>query len=289
MSTPPRPPTPPGTLSGGPSGPASGAALTVRAVLELEEVRSGGPAVLSGTDGLDTPVRWVHIADGTGVGSLLEGGELVLSTGLTFRSSAQAAARFLDDLQAAGAAGAVVELVEPDGTPAPAAAAALRRRPPAALPVVLLSRPIRFVRVTEVVHRMLVGEQLARVERARHLHEVFTELSLQNASEQQIVDRTAELVAAPVVLEDVAHLVLGFAAAGRDRRRCCGSGPNGPAGSGTASRPGGVAGPGRAKARRTGCRRRWASAGAAGAGWWSRPRSRTTPTPPRCWTAPGRR
>ena len=217
MSTSPRPPTPPGTLPGGLSGTASGAALTVRAVLELEEVRSGGPEVLSGADGLDTSVRWVHIADGERVGALLEGGELVLSTGLAFRSSAQAAARFLDDLQAAGAAGAVVELVEPDGTPAAAAAAALREaaagRP---LPVVLLNRPVRFVRVTEVVHRMLVGEQLARVERARHLHEVFTELSLQNASEQQIVDRTAELVAAPVVLEDVAHLVLGFAAAGRD-------------------------------------------------------------------------
>ncbi|GAA3702699.1 PucR family transcriptional regulator [Arthrobacter ginkgonis] len=222
MSTSPRPLTPPNSLPRGFPAAASGPALTVRTVLALEEVSSGAPEVLAGAEGLDASVRWVHIADGERVGAVLEGGELVLSSGLSFRSpsfrsSAQAAARFLDELQAAGAAGAVVELVEPDGTLADPAAAALREaaagRP---LPVVLLNRPVRFVRVTEVVHRMLVGEQLARVERARHLHEVFTELSLQNASEQQIVDRTAEMVAAPVVLEDVAHLVLGFAAAGQD-------------------------------------------------------------------------
>ncbi|GER23554.1 putative regulatory protein [Zafaria cholistanensis] len=221
MTMPLRPTTPPENIPNGFSGTAT-PALTVRTVLALEEIRSGEPELLSGADALDTPVRWVHIADGERVGAILEGGELVLSSGLSFRSpsfhsATQAAARFLEELQAAGAAGAVVELVEPDGTPATAAAAALREAAAGrTLPVVLLKRAVRFVRVTEVVHRMLVGEQLARVERARQLHEVFTELSLQNASEQQIVDRTAELVAAPVVLEDVAHLVLGFAAAGRD-------------------------------------------------------------------------
>src|SRR5699024_7218943 len=101
------------------------------------------------------------------------------------------------------------------GEPADAAIAVLRRAAHGCrMAVAVLVRPIRFVRVTQVAHRLLVGRQLARLERARHVHEVFTRLSLESATEQQIVDRTAELLSAPVVLEDVAHRVLAFHAAG---------------------------------------------------------------------------
>jgi purine catabolism regulator len=192
-------------------GAATIAPVTLRTLLELAEIRSGEPEILGGAAALDVPVQWVHIADTDRVGSVLEGGELVLSTGRSFRDSLPATLRFLDDLEAADAAGAVIELVDATGQPAEEAIDLLRTAACGrALPVVLLTRSVRFVRITQVAHRMLVGEQLARVERARHVHEVFTQLSLESASEQQIVNRTAELLAAPVVLEDVAHRVLAF-------------------------------------------------------------------------------
>lgn len=192
-----------------------GPSLTVQAVLELDEVKAGEPELLSGAERLATPVRWVHIADTGRVGSLLEGGELVLSTGQPFRDSVADARAFLEDLERAGAAGAVIELVDERGEPADAAIAVLRRAAHGCrMAVAVLVRPIRFVRVTQVAHRLLVGQQLARLERARHVHEVFTRLSLDSATEQQIVDRTAGLLSAPVVLEDVAHRVLAFHAAG---------------------------------------------------------------------------
>ncbi|MFD1213020.1 PucR family transcriptional regulator [Arthrobacter sp. GCM10027362] len=191
--------------------------VTVRALLDLDEVRSGQPEVLSGEGALDAAVRWVHIADSERVGPLLEGGELVLSTGLSFRASPGAAGRFLGDLEQAGAAGAVIELVDAQGRPDTDAVEVLRGAAAGrALPVVVLTRTIKFVRVTQVAHRLLVGEQLARLERGRRVHEVFTQLSLEGASEQRIVDRTAELLGAAVVLEDVAHRVLAFNPAGMD-------------------------------------------------------------------------
>ncbi|MFI7744795.1 PucR family transcriptional regulator [Kocuria rhizosphaericola] len=202
-----------------PAGPDSGRAaaiapVTLRTLLELVEIRAGAPEILCGANVMDAPVRWVHIADTERVGSLLEGGELVLTTGQTFRGSTEATDRFLDELEAAGAVGAVIELVDAAGQPATGAIEVLRAAARGrSLPVVLLTRSVRFVRITQVAHRMLVGEQLARVERARRVHEVFTQLSLESASEQQIVDRTAELLGAPVVLEDVAHRVLAFHAA----------------------------------------------------------------------------
>jgi PucR family transcriptional regulator, purine catabolism regulatory protein len=185
--------------------------LSVREVLELEVVRAGAPEILAGAEALAAPVRWVHVAELRSLAGLLEGGELVLTTGLAFEDSAAEAARYLGELAAAGAAGVVVEIT----AQRPQAEAALRRAAgEAKLPVILLSRRIRFVEVTEVVHRMLVSGQLAQLERSRQVHEVFTMLSLENAAPEEIVARAAELIGAPVVLEDVAHLVLAFASAG---------------------------------------------------------------------------
>src|SRR5699024_1238764 len=99
------------------------------------------------------------------------------------RDSVADARAFLEDLERAGAAGAVIELVDEHGEPADAAIAVLRRAAHGCrMAVAVLVRPIRFVRVTQVAHRLLVGRQLARLERARHVHEVFTRLSLESAT-----------------------------------------------------------------------------------------------------------
>ncbi len=189
--------------------------LTVARLLELPDLAAGAPEVLSGTDRLDAPVRWVHIVDTENTGALLEGGELVLTTGSVFRHSHDQARSFFDDLERAGVAGVVVELVGSDG----AFDAEARRRVGSAavgrtLPVVVLHLRARFVRVTQAAHRLLIGEQIARLESARRVHEVFTGLSLEGADEQRIVDTTAELLGTAVVLEDAAHRVLAFNAAG---------------------------------------------------------------------------
>ena len=55
---------------------------TVREVIGLESVRHGAPRVVAGEDGLDRPVRWVHIAEVPDIATLLRGGELVLTTGI---------------------------------------------------------------------------------------------------------------------------------------------------------------------------------------------------------------
>ena len=46
---------------------------------------------------------------------------------------------------------------------------------------------------------------------------MFTALSLESADEEEIVSRAAELIGAPVVLEDVAHLVLAFESSHTER------------------------------------------------------------------------
>lgn len=185
---------------------------TLRAVLASDALRAGAPEVLSGSDRLDARVRWVHVGEVPDVADLLRGGELILSTGLAMHGAPEEAAAYLDALVAAGAVGLVVELGPRFPQVPPAVLARARQH---AFPVVALHRRVRFVEVTEEVHRAIVAEQLAQVEFAREVHETFTRLSLEEADPATIVTTTAQLCGASVVLEDLGHRVLAHAAVGR--------------------------------------------------------------------------
>jgi PucR family transcriptional regulator, purine catabolism regulatory protein len=183
--------------------------VTVREALALPVLAAGDPVVLGGEDGLDADIRWVHVSEVRAIGALLVGHELVLTTGLGMAASPEAAADFVDQLVAVGAAGLVVELSAAYPTvPEPA----LRRAREAGLPVVVLNRKVLFVEVTEQVHRAIVAEQYDDLRFAGEVHQTFTELGLARAPMARLVEATADLVGASVVLEDLSRRVLVAAA-----------------------------------------------------------------------------
>ncbi|MBC2640831.1 MULTISPECIES: PucR family transcriptional regulator [unclassified Rhodococcus (in: high G+C Gram-positive bacteria)] len=181
---------------------------TIADVLALPVVQAGEPEIIGGGDSLDKPVRWVHVSDLTDLADLLSGGELVLTTGQPLTHHPVA---YLEGLAAAGAAGLIVELrVHVDTLPTEVTDAADRLD----LPVIALHRQIRFVEVTEEVHRSIVAEQYDEVAFARHAHEVFTDLSMRRATLSEIVDATADMLDTSMVLEDLNRQVLAFTARG---------------------------------------------------------------------------
>ena len=129
------------------------APVTVRSILHLDEIRGARPQVLSGSARLGDPVRWVHIAETDEVPSLLEGGELILSSGTRFRRSVTRTRDFLTRLDAAGAAGFIIEIVDESGQTSEADRALSSA---ADLPVIVPARA-RYVRVTQAAHRLLIG------------------------------------------------------------------------------------------------------------------------------------
>lgn len=184
---------------------------TLRSVLASPALQPGAPEVLAGDDRLDTPVRWVHVSEVADVAGLLQGGELILSTGIAMSEDVDPVG-YVRALVGAGAAGLVVEL-GPRLPEVPAAAVAAARE--ARFPLIALHGTVRFVEVTEEIHRGIVAEQYAQVELAREVHETFTRLSLETADPTTIVTTTAELCGTSVVLEDLTRHVVAFAAVGR--------------------------------------------------------------------------
>ncbi len=182
---------------------------SVRSILGLPVLREAAPQILGGEEALDNPVRWVHVSEVLDISGLLSGGELVLTTGLELEKTPGRTESFLRSLEGAGASGLIVEVIGNRTRSMDALRAAALG---ATLPVIAVERRVRFVQITEIVHRSIVAEQLERVERARDVHEAFTMLSLESAGTQQVVEQAAAMIGAPVVLEDLSHLVLAYSA-----------------------------------------------------------------------------
>ncbi|MGW4593527.1 PucR family transcriptional regulator [Amycolatopsis thermoflava] len=185
---------------------------TVRDVLALPVLRRGVPEVVGGRGHLDRAVRWVHVSESSDPTGLLEGGELLLTTGLPLVGEPAKVRTYLDILAEHDVSGLVVEL----GTHLAEAPRYLAEfADDAGLAVVTLSKAIRFVEVTQEVHQRIVAERYAEVEFARTTHEVFTSLNIARASSTDIVTQASQLVGQPLVLEDLNRRVLAFCAAGR--------------------------------------------------------------------------
>lgn len=172
--------------------------LTVNEVLHLPVVQAADPEILCEGD-WQAPLRWVHVTESTENIDLLLGRELILSTLRNVRD----ARGFITALREAGAVAVFIEDLSGERLDVA----------DLGIPVIALRRTTRFVAITEVIHQRLVAEQLEAVQFSRRVHEIYTGLSLTEADEAQIVARTAQLLGAPVVLEDVRHHVLAHAGA----------------------------------------------------------------------------
>ncbi|MDV3127243.1 PucR family transcriptional regulator ligand-binding domain-containing protein [Mycobacterium sp. 21AC1] len=180
---------------------------TVRDVIDLPVMQAGAPEVVS-AEHLDRPVRWVHVSDMPDLSGLLQGGELVLTTGSALRDAPR---EYLDRMGRAGAVGVVVELgTRVDSLPDTVGPLAQSL----GIPLVLLHRETKFVEVTEAVHRLIVADQYEELAFAHRAHQTFTDLSMRRASLADIVRAAADLVTESVVLEDLSHQVLAVSPQG---------------------------------------------------------------------------
>lgn len=183
--------------------------LSVRDVLALPVIRHAGPVVLAGESMLDRRVRWVHAAEIADIAPLLRSGDLVLSTGIALPGSPDGLARFAASLGDIPAAGLMVELGR-RWTELPRALVAACER--CQLPLIALTRVVKFAAITQAVGERVVDEQLAELRDAERVHETFTELGLAEAGPGEILAAVQRLSGAAVVLESDGHRVLDYLA-----------------------------------------------------------------------------
>jgi purine catabolism regulator len=178
---------------------------TVREVLALDAFAASVPEVLVGDEALDVRVRWVHTSDSAGVARLLDGGELLLSTGSGWPHDAAELEAFIEALVATGIACLVIELGTHYRAVPTAVTDAARRH---GLALAALHREVKFVGLTEAVHRRIISDQTAALRARDEVRERFTALALRGSPADFIVHQLAQTLRAPVVLENLAHEVV---------------------------------------------------------------------------------
>ncbi len=193
--------------------PLPGGHPTVREVLELPAVRAGDPRVVAGRAGLDRRVRWTHSAEVADVARLLRGGELLLTTGVLLPPEDIGLVDYVQQLAAAGAAGLVVETGRRFEHLPPAV---LRAADLLGLPLVELGSEVRFAHIAEQVAAWTLDRQLEELRVSEQVHQTFTDLTVEGASPTEVVGQVARMSGRAVVLENLAHQVLAYDAAGAD-------------------------------------------------------------------------
>lgn len=189
--------------------------LTLRTMLSMDVIAAGQPEILAAASLVDRPVRWVHVTEIDDIDDILGGHEVVLTTGLPFTGPSADPRRFMQQLADASACGLIVEL----GPRLPRLPDQLvEDAERLGVPLVALHSPVRFVSITEAVHRLIVGEQYQGLEFAQRTHEVFTNLSLDSADAPTILQEAADLINGPAVLEDAGHRVVALAQHGQSSK-----------------------------------------------------------------------
>ncbi|GAA4209307.1 PucR family transcriptional regulator [Microbispora amethystogenes] len=153
--------------------------------------------VLAGRSELDRPVRWVAVSELEDPTPFLEGGELVLTTGM--RLSGADAGPYVSRLVARGVAGLGFGVgLSHDVVPPEFADAA----EVAGLPLVEVPRDTPFIAIGKAVSDLLAGEQYEEISRAFAAQGRLTRAALRRRGPVAVVDRLAREIGGWALLLD---------------------------------------------------------------------------------------
>lgn len=183
--------------------------LTVDATLRLPSLRRGAPEVLAGADELGRVVGWAHSCEARHIPALLEGGEVLLMTGMGLATTPADQRAFVRDLADRRVAAVVIELGHIFQAVPDALVQEARRLH---LPLIALRREVRFVEVTKQVHTAILTRQLTVERRSADLQARLTAMLLDGAAMPAILGELARAVGNPVLLERDGGEVLFHAA-----------------------------------------------------------------------------
>jgi purine catabolism regulator len=168
-----------------------------------------GLEVVAGAGALDRPVRWVAVSELEDPGPYLEGGELVLTTGMRLPVRGAALRRYVEALEAAGACGLGLG-VGAGLTHAAAPSALVAAADTAGLPLVVVPEGTPFIAVTKAVSRLLSAEEYDEAARgfAAQRELIRAALTAEDGGAAAVVARLAKHLRAFVLLLDPAGVVV---------------------------------------------------------------------------------
>lgn len=170
--------------------------VTIRRILEFAVVREVNPQVLGREDLLGTEVRDIHVAESPEVAGLIEGGELILCSGLSLHADVGEVRAFVERFADAGACGVIFSFLSESDPLKPMLAEAAES---AAIPVILLDDRARFIAITDAVQHLLRAGSSVREARAAMMGFLSSPL-VGRLSAEALFDAVADMLSGPVAV-----------------------------------------------------------------------------------------
>ncbi|MDT0341101.1 PucR family transcriptional regulator [Streptomyces litchfieldiae] len=179
---------------------------TLASLVQHSALRLG---VLAGADRLDTEVRWAHASELTDPTPWLDGGELLLTTGLNLPvADAESMREYVARLAAAGVVGLGfgVGVNHPEVPPALLAAVT-----EAGLPLLEVPRPTPFIAISKVVSAAIAAEQYRSVTAGFAAQRELTRAALSDGGPGALLAKLAGQVGGWAALYDLSGAVTAVA------------------------------------------------------------------------------
>ncbi len=173
----------------------------------------GGAKLVAGSAGVDREVTWAHVVDLPDPVPWVRPGFLVLTTGYSWPSDASHQRRQIADLAArevAALAMAVPRFVEHFSR------AAREQADLARLPLIELPFEMPFAQITEELHRAVMLEPYAIIERSEQIHRALTRVAARDATLDDLARELSRLISRSVTFEHPDGKLLAAATYGED-------------------------------------------------------------------------
>lgn len=130
------------------------ACLTVQDILKRNYFEHA--EVVAGENGLNRKVKWVHIVDVPKIQNLLNGQELILSTGVGWKEDEELFLHFINDLIRSNASGLCIEMGTYT-TAIPSSVLSLANQHH--FPIIIFHKEVPFVNITQDIHTYIINQQ----------------------------------------------------------------------------------------------------------------------------------
>ena len=177
--------------------------LTVREIANLPGL---GLELAAGAGGAGNAIRWVHVSELPDPTQWLEGGELLITTGLGVGELSRPQREYVRRLAGHGLAGLAFGIGFSWAEPPAALADEAERLD---FPVVVVPYEVPFIALTKAVASRLANAQLARLERALEVHERLAVSVLQGQGAPALLAILGDHVGCALALVDEAGRVVG--------------------------------------------------------------------------------
>lgn len=178
--------------------------LSVQEVILQEQFQQA--KIVAGKNGLHRTVKWVHIIEVSEVSNLLNGNELILSTGVGWKEGKATLLSLVQQLIDCKAAGLCIELRKyMTMTDVPEETIQLANQYD--FPIIVFDHEVRFVDITESVHTLIIKKQYQMITELEDYSRRLNEVLLETDPTEKILRMLYEQIKTPVIYQTNEGLV----------------------------------------------------------------------------------